>query len=73
MRLPLLLLLVVPGLILLAGPALPLGLGMIAFGVWFYERPGGRGDEAFTGLLMVLGGLGALALVAQFIWQRITG
>jgi hypothetical protein len=71
-RLALTLPLVVFGLVLLATPALPLGLGMIAFGVWFYERPGGRGDEAFIALLMILGGLGAFALVAQFIWQRIT-
>lgn len=66
--------LVVFGLVLLATPALPLGLGMIAFGVWFYERPGGgRGDEGFIKVLMILGGLGGLAVVAQFIYQRVTG
>lgn len=72
MRLALLLLLVIPGLVLLATPALPLGLGMICGGVWIYERPGGRGDERFMALLMTLGGIGALAVIAQFIWQRVT-
>lgn len=73
MRLALSLPMVVFGLVLLATPALlPLGLGLIAFGVWFYERNGNRGDEAFIALLMILGGLGALAVIAQFIWQRVT-
>ena len=65
--------LVVFGLVLLATPALPLGLAMIAFGVWFYERGGNRGDEGFIAVLMFLGGLGGLSLFVQFIWQRVTG
>lgn len=72
MRLALLLLLVVPGLVLLATPALPLGLAMIGAGGWLYERPGSRGDEGFIAVLMLLGGLGALAVFAEFIWQRVT-
>lgn len=72
-RLALTLPLVVFGLVLLATEALPLGLCLIAAGVWFYERPGGRGDESFIALLMLAGAIGALAVVAQFAWQHLTG
>ncbi|HEY1129124.1 MAG TPA: hypothetical protein VGF12_06955 [Roseateles sp.] len=72
MRLALMLPLVVFGLVLLATPALPLGLGMIALGIWQYERRGHRGSDGFITVLMVLGGLGAAAVVVQFIAQRIT-
>ncbi len=72
MRLAILLLLVVPGLVLLATPALPLGLAMIGGGAWLYAAPGDRGDEGFIAILMLLGGLGALAVVAEFNRQRVT-
>lgn len=64
--------LVIFGLILLATPALPIGLGMIGLGVWQFERRGHRGSDGFITVLMVLGGLGALAVLAQFIYQRLT-
>lgn len=71
-RFALMLPLVVFGLVLLATPALPLGLAMIGLGVWQFERRGHRGSDGFITLLMILGGLGALAVFAQFIWQRLT-
>lgn len=63
---------VVFGLVLLATPALPLGLAMIGGGVWAYERKGNRGDDRFVAALMVLGALGGAAIIVTFIWQRIT-
>lgn len=73
----LMLLLVVAGLMLLPTAALPLGLLMMFGGWWVYERaPGagrGRGDEGFIAVLMLLGGLGAAALIVRGVWNYLTG
>ena len=53
------------GLVLLATRWLPLGMALIGLGVWVMRRAS-VGDEArFTGALVVLGGLGAGALLLQ--------
>jgi hypothetical protein len=66
-RLPLMLLLAVVGLLLLATPALPVGLALLGAAWWVYEKTGRRDDEGFVGLLMVLGGLGAGAYYLQYL------
>lgn len=59
-------LLVIAGLLLI--PSMPLaGLVMIAIGYGVSRLVGGRSESAFVASLMVLGGLGALAVVAQYI------
>lgn len=64
--------LVVAGLVLLATPLLPLGLGLLWLGWWVYERSAIPDSDALVSVLMVVGGAGALATICQFIWQRIT-
>lgn len=71
MRLALALALIIPGILMLATPALALGLALILAGRWVYERSGLRNGDGFITLLMVLGGLGAAAMVVEFALQRI--
>lgn len=63
------LLLTIPGILLLATPALPAGLLMIVAGWWVYERSGLRESETFATILLLLGGLGAMMVVVQAAWQ----
>jgi hypothetical protein len=70
-RLAIAIALCVCGILLLATPALALGLAMMLAGWWVYERSGLRGGDGFITLLMVLGGLGCAAVVAEFILQRV--
>jgi len=60
------LVLVVVGLLCLVTPYLPVGVALIAAGVWFYER-GPADDDALMRVLMVLGGLGAAGAFAAFL------
>lgn len=64
--------LVICGIVLLATPALPLGLLLMWLGWWVFERSGLPNGDGLITLLMVAGGLGAAALFVQFAWQRIT-
>jgi hypothetical protein len=69
MRLALALGLTIPGLLLLATPALPIGALLILAGWWVYERSpiSRRGlDDGFITLLMVLGGLGVVMTFVEF-------
>lgn len=60
------------GLMLLATPALPIGLMLLYAAWWVYEKTGGRGDdEAFTGILMLLGGLGAALVFVTWAWDAV--
>lgn len=72
MRLALALLLLAPGLALLASPGLPLGLLLIWGAWWVYERSGLREDDALITAVMVAGGLGVALVFAQFAWQWIS-
>jgi len=72
MKLFILVILAIPGLVLLATPALPVGLGMLWLGWWIYERSSLPNGDEFITVLMVLGGIGAAIPVVQFAWQRIT-
>jgi hypothetical protein len=72
MKLALMVPLVILGLILLATPALPLGLALIVLGVWIFERSRLPNGDGLITILVVVGGLGACAIVVQFAWQRIT-
>ena len=71
MRLAVALLLVVPGLLLLATPGLPLGLLMCWAGWWVYERSGLPDRDGLATLVMTLGTLGAAAVIVQFIAERL--
>lgn len=71
MRLPLALLLFVPGLLMLASPFLPLGLVLMWCGWWVYERSGLRGGDGLAALVLLLGGLGAAAVTLQFVAERL--
>jgi len=64
--------LVVPGLVLLATPALPLGLLMMWLGWWLYERSALGNSDAFITVVMVLGGFGALAPTLRELLRRLT-
>ncbi len=70
MKLFLLVIVVVPGLVLLATPALPLGLLMMWLGWWIYERSGMRSSDAFITVVMVLGGIGAVVPAALELIRR---
>jgi len=70
MKLFLLVILVVPGLVLLATPALPLGLLLIWLGWWIYERSGMRSSDAFVTVVMVSGGIGAVVPAALELLRR---
>lgn len=72
MKLFLLVILVVPGLVLLATPALPLGLLLLWLGWWTFERSGLPTSDAFITVVLVLGGLGAVGPVALELWRRAT-
>ncbi len=65
------LLLAIFGLVLLATPALPVGLLLIWLAWRVYERPGRRDDECFTRVLMTLGGLGVAAVFVQFAIEAV--
>lgn len=69
MRLALMMALAIPGLMMLATPYLPLGLVFLWLGWWIYERSGMRDGDGFITLVLVLGGIGALAVVGQFLLQ----
>ena len=71
MRLAIAIALCITGILLLATPALALGLVMLMAGWWVYEKSGLKGGDGFITLLMVLGGFGCAAVIAEFIWQRI--
>lgn len=71
MRLAIALLLVIPGLLLLATPGLPLGLLMCWAGWWVYERSGLPDRDGLATLTLTLGALGAGAIVLQFIGQHL--
>lgn len=71
MKLFLLVALAVPGLVLLATPALPLGLLLLWLGWWIYERSGLPASDAFITVLMVLGGFGAVAPAVQELWRAL--
>lgn len=71
MKLALMMVFAILGLMMLATPYLPLGLLFLWVGWWIYERSGMRDGDGFITLLMVLGGLGALAVVVQFLLQLI--
>jgi hypothetical protein len=68
MRLTIALLLVIPGLLLLASPGLPVGMGMIWGGWWVYERSRIPDGDGLITVLMVLGGLGAVVVTVQAVW-----
>jgi hypothetical protein len=68
MRLFLALLLVIPGMLLLASPGLPVGLAMMWGGWWIYERSRISDGDGLITVLMTLGGLGALVVTAQAVW-----
>ena len=60
------------GLVLLATPALPIGLLLLYAAWWVYEKTGGRrDDERFTGILMLLGGLGAAMVFITRAWDAV--
>jgi hypothetical protein len=71
-------LVVVVGLLLMAGGnyVLP-GVGLVLAGLWASGKQStswntGRASDVLTAGVAVLGGLGALALIAQFVIERIT-
>lgn len=47
------------------------GIGLLALSYLANRATTARDEETFIGCLMVLGGLGALAVVAQFITARL--
>lgn len=58
--------LVIAGLLLI--PSMPLaGVVVIALGYGVSRLVGGRSESSFTAGLMVLGGLGAVAVIAQYL------
>lgn len=72
MRFTIALALVIPGLILLATPALPVGIGLVWAGWWVFERssiPEGDGLAAFV---LALGALGVALVYGRFILERLT-
>ncbi len=71
MRLTLSLLLVIPGLILLATPWLPLGVMLCGAGWWVHERSGLPDRDGLVTLLTTLGAIGAGTVVVQFITQHL--
>lgn len=71
MRLALALGLTIPGLLLLATPALPVGLLLMLAGWWVYERARLPDSEALITVLMVLGGLGVAMTFAEFALQAL--
>jgi hypothetical protein len=63
-------LIVVIGLMLL--PAAPLAGVLVALaGGWIFTKASGRSEDVFMAMLMVLGGLGGLALFGQYLLQRL--
>lgn len=71
MRLTVALLLVIPGLLLLATPGLPIGLVMCWAGWWVYERSTLPDRDGLATLVLTLGALGAGAVILQFIGERL--
>jgi VIT1/CCC1 family predicted Fe2+/Mn2+ transporter len=70
MRFPLSFGLVVFGMLLLATPALPLGLLLVLVGWWVSAKSKLSNDSSgFTTVLMLLGGLGAALVYLQAAWQ----
>lgn len=69
MRMALTFFLVIFGLVCLPNATLP-GLLLIGAGGWVHKKMTAAHEERFMGGLMILGGLGALALVIQFIIER---
>lgn len=72
MKLALMVPMMILGIVLLATPALPLGLILMWAAWWIYERSRLSDSDALITVLIVLGGLGAGAVIAQYAWQRIT-
>lgn len=72
MRLTIALLLVIPGLILLATSWLPLGVALCGAGWWVHERSGLPDRDGLATLLTVLGAIGAVVVVVQFLAERLT-
>lgn len=72
MKLALMVPLMILGIVLLATPALPLGLLLMWLAWWVFERSRLSAGDGLITVLVVLGGLGAVAVFAQFAWQRIT-
>lgn len=64
-------LLVIPGLVLLATAWLPLGVMLCAAGWWVHERSRLPDRDGLATLLTTLGALGAGAIILQFIFQRL--
>lgn len=60
------------GMVLLATPALPLGLLLLWLAWWIFERSKLSAGDGLITVLVVLGGLGAASIFVQFAWQRIT-
>lgn len=71
MRLTIALLLVIPGLLLLATAWLPLGLMLCGAGWWVHERSSLPERDGLATLLTILGAAGAAAVVLQFAAQRL--
>jgi hypothetical protein len=63
--------LVILGLLAMGSSYLPLGLAMVLLGVVLLQRVTVRAEEAFMGLLMIVGALGALAMFVQYALQVI--
>ncbi len=71
MRITVAVLLIIFGICILP-KALPLGIAMVIAGGWLFEGVTPGQEERFQGVLFLLGGLGALAVVVQFVYHRIT-
>lgn len=65
------LLLIVAGLYLLVHATL-IGITMVLAGAVLIRSAGRAGEDAFMGMLMVLGGIGAAAQALRWAWERIT-
>lgn len=72
MRLVLSAVLVVIGLLLLATPALPVGLALMGLAVLGFRSVTPAAEERFTAALMLLGGAGAAVVVVRFVLQQMS-
>lgn len=68
-RLAIALLLVIPGLLMLASPWLPLGVLLCGAGWWIYERSALPDRDGLATLMLTLGTIGAGAVVVQYARQ----